>query len=66
MYDLPVLIQSCAQVFQVTEQESPSSVAYDTPSPKLLSFLQKPYGESGQMHALPYAGICPWLCFARL
>ncbi|CAK0782603.1 hypothetical protein CVIRNUC_005808 [Coccomyxa viridis] len=36
--------QALFQVFQATEQESPGSVAYDTPSPKLLSFLQKHYG----------------------
>ena len=33
-----------AQVFQALEGESPSSVAYDTPSPKLLAFLKKQYG----------------------
>ncbi len=31
-------------MFQATEGESPSSVAYDTPSPKLLAFLKKHYG----------------------
>ena len=32
------------QVFRATDGESPSSVAYDTPSPKLLAFLKKQYG----------------------
>ncbi|CAL5228827.1 g12029 [Coccomyxa viridis] len=36
--------QAMLQVFQATEGESPSSVAYDTPSPKLLAFLKKHYG----------------------
>ena len=36
------------QVFQATEQESASSVAYDTPSPKLMAFLKSNYG------ALPF------------
>ena len=40
-------------------------MAYDTPSPKLLSFLQKHYGESGPecRHCLLQAS---WLCFASL
>ena len=38
------LLCAHAQVFQVTEGESTSSVAYDTPSPKLLAFLKKHYG----------------------
>ena len=36
------------QVFQAAKRESASSVAYDTPSPKLLAFLKKHYG------ALPF------------
>ena len=38
------LLCAHAQVFQATEDESTSSVAYDTPSPKLLAFLKKHYG----------------------
>ena len=38
------LVCAHAQVFQATEGESTSSVAYDTPSSKLLAFLKKHYG----------------------
>lgn len=37
-------IAAHVQVFQATEAETASSVAYDTPSPKLLGFLRKHYG----------------------
>ena len=42
------MVMLLEQVFQATERESASSVAYDTPSPKLLAFLKKHYG------ALPF------------
>ena len=66
MRSLRLLTQSCAQVFQATEQESPGSLAYDTPSPKLLAFLQKHYGESGLDAGTAGAGICLWLRSAPL
>ena len=72
MHNLQLLNYGCSQVFQATEQEGPGSVAYDTPSPKLLSFLQKHYGEScpykgtAWCRPLPVALRCPTLsavCF---
>ena len=43
--DMIAIDRPTIQVFQGTEGETPSSVAYDTPSPKLLAFLKKHYGE---------------------
>ena len=58
-------VRAARRSFRQQSRESPGSVAYDTPSPKLLSFLQKHYGESGPgcrhclMQASAFGSVLP-------